>query len=93
MKPRTPARLRAAWIIALAVDAIQIGISIAGPLSIPLDAVLDSVTMLALWRILGWHWALLPSFVFELLPVADMAPTWSLAVWIITAQKRRLEKA
>ena len=41
-----------------------------------------------LWRILGWHWALAPSFLFELLPIADVAPTWTLAVWIITGRKK-----
>jgi len=92
MKELTPARIRAAWIIALATDAIQIGIlPISGPLSIPVDAVLDFITMALLWGILGWHWALLPSFLIELLPIADMAPTWSLAIWVITARKKPQE--
>jgi hypothetical protein len=88
MKPLTPARIRAAWLIAIAVDAIQIGISITGPLGFLVDAPLDLVAMALLWWLLGWHWALLPSFVFELLPIADMAPTWTLAVWIVTRRRK-----
>lgn len=90
MKPLTPARLRTAWIIALAVDAIQIGISVTGPLGFLVNIPLDLAAMGLLWWLLGWHWFLLPSCVFEVLPIADMAPTWSLAVWIITRQRKAL---
>ena len=88
MKSPSPARLRAAWIIAIAVDAVQIGLSFTGPLGFLLDVPLDLATSAALWWLLGWHWALLPSFLFELLPIADMAPTWSLAIWVISTRKK-----
>jgi len=88
MKPLTPARLRAAWLLALAVDAIQIGLlPTTGPLSFLLDAPLDLAAMFVLWRLLGWHWAFMPSFLIELLPVVDLAPTWTLAVWLATRKK------
>jgi hypothetical protein len=35
------------------------------------------------WR-LGWHWALLPAFVSELVPFWDLAPTWTIAVLLAT---------
>jgi len=91
MKELTPARIRAAWIIALATDAIQIGLFPFSGLGWLIDIPLDLLTAVLLWGILGWHWALLPSFLFELLPIADMAPTWSLAIWVITARKKPQE--
>jgi hypothetical protein len=48
------------------------------------DAVLDLVVCVGLIRLVGWHVAFLPSFVSELLPVVDMVPTWTLAVYFAT---------
>jgi hypothetical protein len=75
--------------VALAVDALQIGFaaSTAG-LSMLVDKALDVIAAAVLWRLLGWHWALVPSFVFELLPVAELAPTWTAAVWYMTRKGR-----
>jgi hypothetical protein len=71
--------------VALAVDALQIGFaaSTAG-LSMFVDKALDVIAAAVLWRLLGWHWALVPSFVFELLPIVELAPTWTAAVWLMT---------
>jgi len=88
MKPRTPNRIRAAWIIALAADAIQIGLYSLGPLAFLAGLPLDLATMALLWWLLGWHWALLPSIVFEVIPVAELAPSWTLAVWIASRRHR-----
>jgi hypothetical protein len=91
MQPPTASRHRAAWIIALVVDAIQIGlISTTGPFSFLIDIPLDLVAMAILWRLLGWHWVLLPTFVIEFLPIAELAPSWTLAVWIITRRQQGL---
>jgi len=90
MTPLTPARIRAAWLIALAVDATQIGLAATGPLGFLINVPLDLVTMSLLWWLLGWHWVLLPSCAFEVLPIADMAPTWSLAVWILVRRRKAL---
>ena len=35
-------------------------------------------------RLLGWHWALLPSFAAELSPGFGLFPTWSPAVFFVT---------
>jgi hypothetical protein len=35
----------------------------------------------------GWHLAFLPSFVVKVLPVADLAPTWTIAIFFATRQK------
>jgi hypothetical protein len=85
MRPLTPNRVRAAWIIAVVADAIQIGlVPVTGTLSMWVDKPLDVLVMVGLWRLLGWHLVLLPSFVVELIPYVELAPTWTLAVWLAT---------
>ncbi len=79
-------RLRAAWILAVVVDALQIGVfplTIEGAVS-PLNDALDLVAMVALVSLLGWHWSFLPSLVAELVPGLDLAPTWTIAVALAT---------
>jgi len=89
--PKAPRRQhrRAAWIVAIAADALQwvlfplFGL---GALS-PFNNALDVLTGVILWRLLGWHWALLPTFVAELLPGVDLVPCWTAAVFIATRGK------
>lgn len=86
---RPGAPLRIAWGIAIAADVIQWVfpyVFALGPFT-PVDAALDVIVMLALTRLLGWHWAFVPTFAVELLPFIDLAPTWTAAVWI--ASRRR----
>jgi hypothetical protein len=91
MKLSTPKRIHLAWMVAILVDAVQIGLfPITGTLSSWLGAPLDILAMGLLWSLLGWHWALAPSFLFELLPIAELAPTWTLATWIVV-RKRKAE--
>jgi hypothetical protein len=89
MKPVTTTRIRLAWLFAITVDALQIGLfPVSGGLITWLDIPLDFLATVVFWRLLGWHWALAPSFVFELLPIAELAPTWTLAIWIVTRQRK-----
>lgn len=89
MKPLTPTRLRLAWILAIAVDALQIGLfPVTGTLSTWVDKPLDLAAMGALWYLVGWHWALLPTFAFELAPFVELAPTWTAALWLITRKRK-----
>jgi hypothetical protein len=80
---------RLAWLVAMAADALQIvafpffaegGIS-------PADSALDVVVGLILIRLLGWHWAFLPSLAAELIPGMDLFPTWTAAVWYVTRRQ------
>ncbi len=76
---------KAALAIALAADALQIvffPLFGEGALS-PLEDALDIVIAILLTRLLGWHWAFLPSFAAELIPGVDLVPTWTLAVLIV----------
>ena len=86
-KPLSKARLRAAWIVAIAVDAIQIPVEATGLLGWLLGAGLDVATMVVLTALVGFHWAFLPSFVTEWIPYIDYAPLWTLAVMIATRNR------
>lgn len=85
---------RLAWLVAMAADAIQ---AVAFPLFVegglsPVNAVLDLVVGLLLTRLLGWHWAFLPSLAVELIPGADLFPTWTAAVWYVTRRQANPEE-
>jgi len=89
--PLSRTRIRLAWIIALAVDAIQIPATAAGPLGWFLGAGLDLITMVVMWSMLGFHWAFLPSFLTEWVPYLNMAPLWTLAVALATRGRGEVE--
>jgi hypothetical protein len=83
--------LRAAWIVAMAADSIQIialPLFAAGGFS-PADTMIDLAVALMLSRLLGWHWAFLPTLFAELVPGLDLFPTWTAAVFYITCQLAR----
>jgi hypothetical protein len=82
MNELTPTKRKAAWIIAIAVDAIQFPIEATGLLGWVMGTGLDVVTMLVLWRLIGWHWVFLPSFLTEWVPYLNYAPTWTIAIAI-----------
>ena len=93
MKEITPSRVHAAWTVAILADALQVGLlPITGTLSTWFGGPLDLLAMVILWRLLGWHWALAPSFVFEFLPIVEVAPTWTLATWIILRKRKAVSK-
>jgi len=80
LSPRT--RFRAALILAMAVDALQIfgfPLFAEGALS-PADDVLDLAVAAVLVNLLGWHWEFLPAFLAELVPGVDLVPFWTMAV-------------
>ena len=82
--PKLRRRLRFALVSAVLIDCIQISLFplfSPGFLSVAND-LLDCFAFLFFWRLIGWHWALLPGLVFEFLPFVDLAPTWTLAVCI-----------
>ena len=83
------ARRRAALLIALAVDALQIVVFPAffpGIVS-PLDNTLDIVTGIFMVVLLGWHLAFLPTFIAEVVPFVDLFPSWTLAVLFVTRKR------
>ncbi len=79
-------RIRAARAIAICADAIQIGFPYIfgeGFFS-PLDDALDVAMWLTLTALLGWHHAFIPTFLVEILPLGDFAPTWTIAAFLAT---------
>src|SRR3984885_3510913 len=75
-------RFRAAMILAMVADALQI---IVFPLFVegaasPADDILDFGIGAMMVHLLGWHWEFLPSFLAKLVPGVDLAPLWTLAV-------------
>ena len=83
----TPARIRSAYAVALATDALQMAL---GPFGWAFaDEILDVVAAAATWRLLGFHPLLLPTFAMEFLPVSDMLPLWTGCVALVIASRRR----
>jgi hypothetical protein len=89
--PLTPARIRTAYVIAVVVDVLQL---VLGPLGWEgADQVLDLVAMVLIWRTLGFHPLLLPTFALEFLPLADALPTWTGCVALVVLRRNRLQAA
>ncbi|HMK30055.1 MAG TPA: hypothetical protein VK473_10255 [Terriglobales bacterium] len=85
----TDPRHRLAWLVAIAADCLQIAalpLFAAGAIS-PADDLLDLVVAFVLIRLLGWHWAFLPSLLAELVPRMDLFPTWTAAVYFVTRRQ------
>ena len=83
----SPGRIWAARGIAMAVDLAQIVIFPAfaeGALS-PINDAVDVAVAVALSALIGWHWVFVPSFLSELIPMWDLVPTWTAAVWYVTS--------
>jgi hypothetical protein len=80
---------RLAWAVAIAADVLQIAafpLFAEGALS-PADSALDLIVAFVMIRLLGWHWAFLPTAAAKLIPAADLFPTWTAAVWFVTRHK------
>jgi hypothetical protein len=80
---------RVAWTVAIAADVLQIAafpLFVEGAMS-PADSMLDLVVAFVMIRLLGWHWAFLPTAAAKLIPGADLFPTWTAAVWFVTRNK------
>ena len=81
----------AARLIAVGADAVQLfffplfGEGFASPVN---DA-LDLAVAIAMVKLLGFHWAFLPAAGAELVPVLDLAPTWTAAVLIVAGPPRK----
>lgn len=85
--PLRPWRIAAAFAVAVGTDAAQLTL---GPLGWSVaDEVLDVVAMVLTIWLLGFHVLLLPTFAIELVPVADMLPTWTGCVGLVVARRRR----
>jgi hypothetical protein len=84
----TRTRILCAYLIAGTTDVLQLML---GPIGWAFaDEILDVVAMIAISRAIGFHVLFLPTFALELLPLTDMLPSWTGAVGIVVALRRRL---
>ena len=85
-------RFRAAMIIAIIADALQViflPLFVEGAVS-PADDILDLSVGAALVYLLGWNWEFLPSFLAKLVPGVDLVPFWTLAVANVYRKSKRI---
>ena len=83
-----------ALFVGVIADLIQLPInlgylSVAG--AVPAEAadlLVDTVTALIVTRLLGFHWALLPTFAVEMVPLLDAAPTWTGCVLYVISRRK-----
>jgi len=87
LRPKlTRTRVVCAFAAAIAADLAQL---VLGPLGWILpDEVIDVIAMATTTLAIGFHPLLLPTFVVEFLPVADMLPTWTACVAGVVALRR-----
>jgi hypothetical protein len=95
----TSLRVSLAFAVSIVADLVQLPINAAaftGILALPgegVDLVVDLVAGVATSALLGFHWALVPTFFAELVPGLDIAPTWTACVAYVVWQRRLEEKA
>jgi hypothetical protein len=88
---RTPTltrrRIQLAFVVAILSDAVQIGL---GPLGWTFfDEVIDVIAMILTSWLLGFHLLLIPTFLFELIPIVDMLPTWTGCVALLVSLRKK----
>ena len=90
----TPANVKTARLLAIGADVAQIVVFplFAGGVMSPWDDGLDLLVAAVLTRLVGWHWAFLPTFFAELVPGLDLVPTWTAAVFFVTRGEPRPRK-
>ena len=83
----TRPRVWLAYGVAVTVDVAQFAL---GPFGWAfVDEILDVAAMIVLWRLIGFHPLLLPTFVLEFVPVVDVLPAWTGCVAVVLALRRR----
>jgi len=83
----TRARIRSAYAVAIVTDGLQLLLGPAGWTFA--DEILDVAAMAIISWLIGFHPLLLPTFVLELMPLADLLPTWTGAVALVLTLRRR----
>lgn len=97
-KPKlTRTRIILAFAVSVIADALQFpinAVSATGLLALPgeaADMVLDVVVMIITSALLGFHWALLPTFVLEAVPGLSLIPTWTGCVAFVVWRRKHAE--
>jgi hypothetical protein len=83
----TRKRIWLAFAVAIATDICQL---VLGPFGWAfIDEGLDVVAMILTSWLLGFHMLLLPTFVLEIIPLADWLPTWTGCVALLVSIRRK----
>jgi len=92
---RVPRLTRMRILFALAIAVVADGLQfLLGPAGWVFgDQVIDVITMLLVGSLIGFHWLLLPSFILELIPLADEFPTWIACVTAVIILRKRGQQA
>lgn len=80
----TRSRIVLALLVALAADGLQVIFAVP-----PLPEIIDVIAAVLAFWLLGFHLLLLPTFVVEFIPIADMLPTWTACVAAVIALRKR----
>src|SRR5579862_154330 len=70
-------------ILAVVIAAISDGLSAFFTFAPPIVWIVDLVTAVLLFIVLGWHWLLLPGLIMEAIPGIGVIPLWLLVVTAI----------
>ena len=100
MRTVTPRQVKLAFAVGILADILQLPVNlsffsvglatIGGEIPLEaLDTAIDVVAALMINRLLGFHWALLPTFALELVPGLDAAPTWTACVAYVAFRRRQ----
>jgi hypothetical protein len=97
MPKMTRTRILLAFAVSVIADVLQFpinAVSATGILAMPgevADVALDLVVMVITSALLGFHWALLPSFLLEAVPGLDLIPTWTGCVAFVVWRRKQAE--
>jgi len=70
-------------VLAFAIAAVSDAISAFTSFAPPVEWLVDAVTVLLLFLVLGWRWPLLPGLILEAIPGVGVFPFWLLVVGAI----------
>lgn len=92
--PRFTKLTRARIVLAIAISVIADGLQLLlGSFGwIFADQIIDAIAMILTMRLVGFHWLLLPTFILELVPLADELPTWTACVIAVITLRKREQK-
>jgi hypothetical protein len=77
-------RWRWALLTAVVSDALGFGVA----LYPPIQWVLDAITAVVLFAVLGFRWPLLPALAIEVVPGLQLFPTWTLVVAALASAEK-----
>jgi hypothetical protein len=78
------AKRKLAWTLAIIADFLQVALLPLAPIGMGASSAIDIIMAITMVKLLGWHPAFLPTAVAEVIPLVNLVPTWTAAVWLVT---------